>query len=168
MRRVMWRPDEFRHRALTIASCTLLVLFAWATLGKAAPGDEAPSAPAADADYASAERFVREERFAEALPLLTRVVARDPGYADAHNLLGFSQRKLGFLGEALGSYRRALDLDPDHIGAHEYLGELHAERGDIGPAEEHLARLVQLCPLGCEARDDLARAIASRKGAMSK
>lgn len=161
----MRRADEFRQRTLTVASCALLVLFAWATLGKAAPGEDASPVAAVDADYAAAERLVREERSAEALPLLTRVIARDPASADAHNLLGFSQRKLGRLDEALTSYRRALDLDPDHIGAHEYLGELHAEQGDIGRAEEHFARLVQLCPLGCEARDDLARVIAGRKGA---
>jgi Flp pilus assembly protein TadD len=163
----MWRPDKFRHRALTMASCALVVLFAGATPGKAAPGDEASPTAALDVDYAAAERLVQEKRFAEALPLLARVVARDPANADAHNLLGFSQRKLGFLGEALVSYRRALELDPDHIGAHEYLGELHTEQGDLGRAEEHLARLAQLCPLGCEARDDLARAIASRKGTKS-
>jgi Flp pilus assembly protein TadD len=147
-------------------SCASLVLFAWSTLGKAAPGEEASSTAAVDADYAAAARLVGEERFAEALQLLVRVVARDPANADAHNLLGFSQRKLGLVSEALVSYGRALDLNPDHIGAHEYLGELHAERGDIGRAEEHLARLAQLCPLGCEAHDDLMRAIARRKGAM--
>ena len=135
--------------------------------GTAAPGDEAAPAAVQDVDYVAAERLVREERFAEALQLLTRVIARDPVNADAHNLLGFSQRKLGLFAEALASYGRALDLDPDHIGAHEYLGELHAERGDIDRAEEHLARLVQLCPLGCEARSDLARVIAGKKGSAS-
>lgn len=159
--------DGRRYRALTMASCALLVLLACPTPAKAAPGEEAAATAAEDADYAAAERFVREERFAEALPLLTRVIARDPVNADAYNLLGFSQRKLGLVAEALVSYRRALDLDPDHIGAHEYLGELHAELGEIDQAEEHLARLVQLCPLGCEARSDLARVIAGKKSGSS-
>ena len=163
----MWRSDRRRFRASALASCALLVLLACPMPGTAAPGDEAAPAAVQDVDYVAAERLVREERFAEALHLLMKVIARDPVNADAYNLLGFSQRKLGHLGEALVSYRRALDLDPDHIGAHEYLGELHAEIGEIDRAEEHLARLVQLCPLGCEARDDLARVIASKKSSTS-
>lgn len=122
-------------------------------------------APAAsdDTEFAMAERLVKERRFEEALPVLRRVIGRDPANADAYNYLAFSQRKVGLLNEAMSNYRRALDLDPDHIGAHEYLGELYLQLGQRDKAEEQLAILVRLCPLGCEPREDLAQAIAASR-----
>jgi tetratricopeptide (TPR) repeat protein len=127
------------------------------------PGSEASG----DEELVAAERLVKERRFEEAIPLLQRVIGRDPGSADAYNYLAFSQRKVGLLDEAMSNYMRALNLDPDHIGAHEYLGELHLQLGQRDKAEEQLAILVRLCPLGCEAREDLAEAIAADKQARS-
>ena len=120
-----------------------------------------------DAEFVAAERLVKERRFKEALPVLQRVIGRDPGNADAYNYLAFSQRKVGLLDEAMGNYMRALDLEPDHIGAREYLGELYLQLGQRDKAEEQLAVLVRLCPLGCEPREDLAQAIAASKRAQS-
>ena len=125
-----------------------------------------PAAEASgDAEFVAAESLVKERRFEEALPLLRRVVGRDPGNADAYNYLAFSQRKIGLLDEAMSNYMRALDLDPDHIGAREYLGESYLQLGQRDKAEEQLAILVRLCPLGCEPREDLAQAIAANKRA---
>ncbi len=125
--------------------------------------DNPASEAAADAEFLLAERLVKERRFEEAMPLLRRVLARDPSNADAYNYLAFSQRKVGLFDEALGNYMRALDLDPDHIGAREYLGELYLQLGQRDKAEEQLSLLVRLCPLGCEAREDLTRAIAESR-----
>ena len=122
--------------------------------------EDDPSADIArDEKFMAAERLVKERQYAEAIPLLQQVLARDPGNADAYNYLAFSQRKVGLFQEALHNYLRALDLDPDHIGAREYLGELYLQLNQDDKAEEQLARLKVLCPLGCEAREDLARAI---------
>jgi tetratricopeptide (TPR) repeat protein len=125
--------------------------------------DDPTSEFVGDAEFLAAEQLVKEQRFEEALPLLKRVLARDPGNADAYNYLAFSQRKMGRLEEAFANYMRALDLDPDHMGAREYLGELYLQLGQRDKAEEQLSRLMVLCPLGCEARDDLARAISESK-----
>jgi tetratricopeptide (TPR) repeat protein len=125
--------------------------------------DPAPSS-AGDAEFLAAERLVKEGRFQEAMPVWRGVLARDPSNADAYNYLAYSQRKVGLFDEALANYLRALDLDPDHIGAREYLGELYLQIGRRDKAEEQLSLLVRLCPLGCEAREDLARAIADSKG----
>ena len=129
--------------------------------------DNPASEASGDAEFVAAESLVKERRFEEALPLLRRVVGRDPGNADAYNYLAFSQRKVGLLDEAMSNYMRALDLDPNHIGAREYLGELYLQLGQRDKAEEQLAILVQLCPLGCEPREDLAQAIAANKRARS-
>jgi tetratricopeptide (TPR) repeat protein len=129
--------------------------------------DNPASEASGDAEFVTAERLVKAQQFKEALPLLQRVVGRDPGNADAYNYLAFSQRKVGLLDEAMRNYMRALDLDPDHIGAREYLGELYLQLGQQDKAEEQLAILMRLCPLGCEPREDLAQAIAAVKRAQS-
>ena len=143
-----------------LGACALAASAIWPSSSQAVLLDEAAPETREDKDFATAERLVKERHFTEAMPLLKAVIARDPGNADAYNYLAFSQRKLGHLGEALGNYMRALDLDPDHIGAREYLGELYVQLGEMDKADEQLTRLKLLCPLGCEARDDLARAIA--------
>jgi tetratricopeptide (TPR) repeat protein len=157
----------FPRYGLLLAFYTALSIVIWDHPAYAIIEDVPSADVARDAEFVAAERLVKERQFAEAIPLLQRVVARDPGNADAYNYLAFSQRKVGLLQEALHNYSRALDLDPDHIGAREYLGELYLQLNQDDMAEEQLARLKVLCPLGCEAREDLARAIAEKKRARS-
>jgi Flp pilus assembly protein TadD len=91
------------------------------------------------------------------------VVNKQPKNADAHNLLGFSYRKLGKFDPARKHYARALKLDPKHKGALEYLGELNLQTGDLKGAEALLTRLAAACPGGCEEREDLTKQIAAYK-----
>ncbi len=63
--------------------------------------DNPASEASGDAEFVAAERLVKAQQFEEALPLLQRVVGRDPGNADAYNFLAFSQRKVGLLDEAM-------------------------------------------------------------------
>ncbi len=63
--------------------------------------------------------------------------------------------------QAATFYAKALDFDPNHKGALEYQGELFVELGQIDKAKANLARLVRLCPQGCEEREDLEKAIAA-------
>lgn len=116
-----------------------------------------------DADYAAAEQAFKAGKYAAAVPLLEKVVARDPKNADAWNRLGFSNRKLGKYPAALADYEKALSINPDHLGANEYLGELYLETGDMPKAEERLAKLDQLCTFGCEEYRALKAAIAAKK-----
>ena len=118
-----------------------------------------------DADYGAAEEAFKAGKYAAAIPLLEKVVARDPKNADAWNRLGFSNRKLGKYPAALADYEKALSINPDHLGANEYLGELYLETGDMPKAEERLAKLDQLCTFGCEEYRALKAAIAAKKKA---
>ena len=91
---------------------------------------------------------------AELLPLM-----ETNQHADVYNYYAFSLRKSGDLTNAATYYRKALDFDANHLGALEYQGELFVELGDIAKAQTNLAKLVLLCPSGCEEREDLEKAI---------
>lgn len=109
-------------------------------------------------ELAAARALVKEKRWVAAIGELARLAVLEPS-ADVFNLLAFSQRNAGDLASALDNYRRALALDPDHLGAHEYLGELYVKTGEMEKARALLARLEQLCPAGCEEREELETAI---------
>jgi tetratricopeptide (TPR) repeat protein len=89
------------------------------------------------------------------MPLLQKVQ-----HADLYSLIGFASRKTGDYKQAATFYAKALDFDADHKGALEYQGEMFVELGDMAKAKANLARLVKLCPTGCEEREDLEEAIA--------
>ncbi len=133
---------------------------AWAFGGG---GGTSTSSTPRDADYAAAEGAVKAGKYADAIPLLQKVVARDAKNADAWNYLGFSNRKLGKFSEALADYEKALAINPDHLGANEYLGELYLETGDMPKAEERLAKLDRLCTFGCDEYRALKAAIQAKK-----
>lgn len=117
-----------------------------------------------ETDFQKAEYMVKGEKYAEAIPILQKVVADNPRDADAWNYLGFSARKLGRKEEALGYYQKALALDPKHKGANEYLGELYLMMNDLPKAEAQLATLKGICGgTNCEEVEDLEADIADYK-----
>lgn len=131
----------------------------------AAEGSGSGLAPTRSPQYEQAVRAVRAGDYRTAIDLLEQVVASEPDNADAYNELAFSHRKLGEVAPALRYYERALSLDPEHRGAHEYLGELYLQLDDLAKARAHLARLDDLCWLGCEEYDELKAAIAKYEAA---
>lgn len=151
--------------------CSLAVSLAVSlTSATAAPGGGSgvPSTPPSqqsstqkDSTYTDAVVLVKAEKFADAIPLLEKVVEKAPGHADALNYLGYCHRKLRNFEQAHIYYKRALEADPRHLGAHEYLGELHLMQNKLSLAEEMLRKLRALCPAGCEQRDMLQEAIAA-------
>jgi Flp pilus assembly protein TadD len=116
-------------------------------------------AAAQDPSHVAARSAIAERRYADAVRVLGEALARDPGNAETHNLLGYAHRKNGDLARAFQHYHEALRLDPDHRGAHEYIGEAYLLAGNVARAEDHLRRLEGLCQSPCEERDDLRKAI---------
>ncbi len=110
-------------------------------------------------DLASVRAKIKAKDFKAAIVELTPMLQTHQ-HADVYNLLGFSLRKSGDVKQAATFYAKALDFDPDHKGALEYQGEMFVEQGDIAKAKANLAKLVKLCPAGCEEREDLEKAIA--------
>jgi len=117
----------------------------------------------ADPDYAAAKQLVEDGKYAEAIPLLEKVVGADNKNADAFNYLGYSNRQLGNNDAAMTHYNAALALEPRHRGANEYMGELYLKLGELKKAEERLKVLDDACFFGCDEYTELKNAIAEYK-----
>jgi Tfp pilus assembly protein PilF len=112
--------------------------------------------------YKQASAKVNAKDYRGAMRILDKIIAKDPRHADALNLMGYCERKLGNTDEALEYYEKALAIKPNHVGANEYLGELYLELKDLSKAEERLKVLAQSCN-GCEEQQDLEEKIAEYK-----
>lgn len=128
-------------------------------LGSAAMAAGSSSTSSKPSELADAETAIEAGDYNRAIGLLEKVIADDPQNADAWNFLGFSQRNLKRLDQALDAYRKALAIDPEHLGANEYLGELYLQTGDLAKAKERLEKLDDACTFGCDEFDDLQQAI---------
>jgi tetratricopeptide (TPR) repeat protein len=137
-----------------IRAAVAAVLLATSSAAIAAGTATNPNAP----DLTSVRAKVKAKDFkgaiAELLPLMD-----NHQHADVYNYYAFSLRKTGDMTNAATFYRKALDFDANHLGALEYQGEMFVELGQIDQAKANLAKLVLLCPNGCEEREDLEQAI---------
>ena len=125
--------------------------------GSSDDSSETDSAPA----YAEAKAKIEAGDYAAALPLLDKITADEPQNADAWNLRGFANRKLGNMDVAATSYTAALTINPGHLGALEYQGEMYLELGQTDAAKENLKKLQGLCG-DCEEATDLAESIGAK------
>ena len=112
--------------------------------------------------YKQASAKVDAKDYRGAMPILDKIIAKDPRNPDALNLMGFCERKLGNTDEALEYYEKALAIKPNHVGANEYLGELYLELKNLPKAEERLKVLAKSCN-GCEEQQELEEKIEKYK-----
>ena len=110
-------------------------------------------------------KAIEAKDFKAAVGHLTKAVQEEPKNADAHNLLGYSYRKVGTFDKSMEHYQTALKLDSNHRSAHEYLGELYLDMNQLDNAEKQLASLKRACPFfgKCEEYEDLKKAIDAYK-----
>lgn len=128
----------------------------------AAPVSAVDTEPSKDApDLTAVRAKIKAREFATARDELFKLADKHQ-HADVYNLLGFSLRKSGDHQRAATFYSKALDFDPNHKGALEYQGEMFVELGQMEKAKANLAKLEKLCPAGCEEREDLEKAIATK------
>lgn len=118
-----------------------------------------------NADLKSAIELIEKEKYSDAQPLLQKTIKAEPDNADAYNMLGYSQRKMGNKDVALGYYTKALDLNPRHRGANEYLGQLYLELNQPSKAKERLDVLDKSCTFGCDEYTSLKEAIEAYEAA---
>ena len=136
------------------------ILFADDT-GYSGGSSNSAEAPDIKASMDEARALIGDENYKQAISKLNGVVKTDRKNADAWNLLGYSNRKLGNYKKAGKAYKKALKYDPEHKGALEYQGELFIETNKLDKAKKNRDRLASLCPSGCEELDDLEKALSA-------
>lgn len=65
----------------------------------------------------SADRYLEDGRYNEAVIELKNAVQLDPEYVDGHYRLGETYLKMKKIKEAFGEFHKASDLQPKHINA---------------------------------------------------
>ena len=121
--------------------------------------------PSASKLINDAKKLIKKEKYKRAISKLEKAMRDEPDNADIYNYLGFAHRKSGNYEKSGTHYQKALSLDPNHKLALEYQGELFLTLNDLVSAQANLAQLANLCPQGCDERDDLAKAIARHQKA---
>ena len=131
----------------------------------AAGSSSAPTTGSASADgeYKMAQASIAQADYQTAMTHLQNVLSTTPDNADALNLMGFSERKMGKLDESLEYYNKALALNPNHLGANEYLGELYLDMKDVKKAQERLDVLKNACGGTCAEYTELKEKIEQFK-----
>ena len=122
--------------------------------------DTATDTKTGAAAYATAKSAVDVKDYATAKPILVQLTVDEPGNADAWNLLGYSNRKMGNMDAAAVAYKTALKINPGHLGALEYQGEMYVELGKLDLAKANLEALKGLCG-DCEEFEDLEKALGA-------
>jgi len=139
-------------------------LVVWQSLALADMPREKPDKPE-NPNIVAGRKAIEAKDYKAAVGHLTKAVQEEPKSADAHNMLGYSYRKVGTFDKSMEHYQTALKLDSNHRSAHEYLGELYLDMNQPENAEKQLAALKRACPFfgKCEEYDDLKKAIDGHK-----
>ena len=143
-----------------VLTAILISICSQTALGVGGDSDYSSSAQK-PAGYNEAIALIAAEKYKEAILHLQSAEESAQNDADIQNLLGLTHRKTGRLDAAAGYYRRALAINPEHKGALEYQGELFLMLGDRDAATANLAKLNEICWLGCTEFDELKKAITS-------
>ena len=105
----------------------------------------------------SAETYVRQGLFDEAVGLFEKAVEINPSDARLYNFLGICSRQLNQYDLAIGYYHHALKLDPDDPGLHHNLGAAYRHTGDLAKARAEYEAALRLQPDFAEAAEALQR-----------
>ncbi len=100
----------------------------------------------ADRHLADARRHLKEKRFADAAAVCRALIARSPGVAAAHELLGEALEQQGQSADAEASYREALRLQPDRTESLWGLSCALRSQKEFAAAVPALRRLVEVNP----------------------
>ncbi|HTG30439.1 MAG TPA: sulfatase-like hydrolase/transferase [Methylomirabilota bacterium] len=114
-------------------------------------------------DMHDASLAIEEGKEASVIPLLLRVVAKDPQIQAAQYYLGIAYSREGNFAEAIPPLRKAIELRPDALMAQYELAICLYETGDLKTAAAHFEILVENRPDWSDARYSLA-SIYARTG----
>jgi choline-sulfatase len=116
------------------------------------PADMAPMFPILD----EAARLFVHEQYAQAIPLLEQILAKDPHNLDAALRLATAHSSLGHDQEALAAYRRAEVIAPNSADVRTYIALHYARTSEWPKAVPMLERIVAETPDKVPALEALA------------
>jgi tetratricopeptide (TPR) repeat protein len=96
-------------------------------------------------EQGKAEEFIQKRQYADAEPLLRKVVDGDPGNYVAWFDLGFTENALGKTDDSIAAYRKSVAAKPDVFEANLNLG-LQLAKAQQPDAEQFLRAATQLKP----------------------
>ena len=111
-------------------------------------------------DMHDASLAIEEGKEATVIPLLLRVVAKDPQIQAAQYYLGIAYSRKGNFAKAIPPLRKAVELRPDALMAQYELAICLYETGDLNTAAAHFEILVENRPDWSDARYSLASIFA--------
>lgn len=111
-------------------------------------------------DMHDASLAIEEGKEASVIPLLLRVVAKDPQVQAAQYYLGIAYSRKGNFAKAIPPLRKAVELRPDALMAQYELAICLYETGDLNTAAAHFEILVENRPDWSDARYSLASVYA--------
>lgn len=114
------------------------------TLSVGARAGASPPAGSPDAVFAQGQALYETKKYAEAVPLFERVVAADPGNANAWYRLAASRRQSGHCDQAVVAYRRYLALIATQPDPYYGLGLCLRDTGDRAGALQALQHYVTI------------------------
>ena len=151
---------KVKYLIITLLAVSSLIFTNSVVLGAGSSDDEDSNyAEVVDADYMNGKDQAYNGNYEAAIVYLKKSIEKDSNNADAFNMLGYSNRKLGRNQEAFKYYKNALKLDPRHRGTHEYIGRLYLNLNQLEQAKMHLDKLDSICFLGCDEYSTLKKAI---------
>jgi Tfp pilus assembly protein PilF len=100
----------------------------------------------ARADFERAVRLLEQERYADGIALLEKVVESAPRATTPHIDLAIAYGRLGDLQRAEASLARALQLNPRHPAAHNELGIVYRRTGRFAQARESYEKALAIHP----------------------
>ena len=89
-----------------------------------------------EARYNLAFVLLKQQKTAEAVPLLQQVIREKPGYAEAHYSLGKTLLEQGNAEAAIAELKKAVQLDPDKAYSHYQLGRAYMLVGQRSEAQK--------------------------------
>jgi arylsulfatase A-like enzyme/Flp pilus assembly protein TadD len=111
-------------------------------------------------DMHEASLAIEEGRGTSVIPLLERIVAKDPQIQSAHYYLGIAYSRKGEFAKAIPPLRKAVELRPDALMSQYELAIALYETGDLKTAAAHLEIIVEHQPDWSDARYSLASVYA--------